>query len=90
VPKRSRSTTPLQALNLLNSTFLMQQAGLLAERLAKTSTDPREQVRLAWQLCFQRPPQQAEIEDALAFIQAEGPAQFCRALLNANEFVFIP
>lgn len=90
VPKRSRSTTPLQALNLLNSTFLMQQAGLLAERLARASTDPREQVRLAWQLCFQRPPQQAEIEDALAFIQAEGPAQFCRALLNANEFVFIP
>ena len=26
MPKRSRSTTPLQALNLFNSTFVLQQA----------------------------------------------------------------
>ncbi len=34
-PKRTRSTTPLQALNLLNSGFIMQQARFLAERLEK-------------------------------------------------------
>ena len=33
-PKRSSSTTPLQALNLFNSRFVIQQAGLLAKRLA--------------------------------------------------------
>jgi hypothetical protein len=90
VPKRSRSTTPLQALNLLNSSFLMQQADLLAKRIAKAGANSAEQVSHAWRVCFQRAPEPAEIEDALAFIQAEGPAQFCRALLNANEFVFIP
>ncbi len=90
VPKRSRSTTPLQALNLLNSAFLMQQAGLLAERLQKESAQPNDQVQQAWRLCFQRPPDRTETEDAVAFIQAEGLVQFCRALLNANEFVFIP
>ncbi|MGZ0174845.1 MAG: DUF1553 domain-containing protein, partial [Planctomycetales bacterium] len=31
VPKRSRSTTPLQALNLFNSHFVMQQADLFAK-----------------------------------------------------------
>ncbi len=34
-PKRSSSTTPLQALNLMNSRFLVQQAGLFAERLKR-------------------------------------------------------
>ncbi len=33
VPKRSRSTTPLQAFNLLNSTFVLQQSELFAARL---------------------------------------------------------
>src|SRR5260370_39849547 len=32
-PKRLRSTTPLQALNLLNSEFIIQQAGFFAQRV---------------------------------------------------------
>lgn len=35
VPVRSRSTTPLQALNLFNSRFMMQQAELFSERLSR-------------------------------------------------------
>ncbi len=31
-PKRSRSTTPIQALNMLNSSFMVQQGNLLAVR----------------------------------------------------------
>ncbi|MDB6025127.1 MAG: Protein of unknown function (DUF1553)/Protein of unknown function (DUF1549)/Planctomycete, partial [Verrucomicrobiales bacterium] len=34
-PRRNTSTTPLQALNLFNSHFMMQQAALFAERLEK-------------------------------------------------------
>ena len=33
MPSRSRSTTPLQALNLLNSGFMLQQAQILADRI---------------------------------------------------------
>ena len=36
-PRRSRSTTPLQALNLLNSSFLVQQSELLAKRVERES-----------------------------------------------------
>ncbi|MEM7013789.1 MAG: DUF1553 domain-containing protein, partial [Verrucomicrobiota bacterium] len=86
VPKRSRSTTPLQALNLLNSNFVMQQADLFAKHLANSS-QPVEQ---AFELCFGRIPTEAELADAQIFIQSEGLAQFTRAMLNANEFVFIP
>ena len=91
VPKRSRSTTPLQALNLLNSTFVVQQADLLAKRLEKDAgPDAGSQTRRAFDLCFGRAPDTTELKDATAFIQAEGLAQFARAMLNANEFVFIP
>ncbi|MFT5131239.1 MAG: hypothetical protein ACI8W8_004875 [Rhodothermales bacterium] len=90
VPKRSRSTTPLQALNLLNSSFVLQQAELLATRLQQEAGTDVERVHRAWQLCFQRAPADAEVSDSTAFISEQGIVQFCRAVLNANEFVFIP
>ena len=91
VPKRSRSTTPLQALNLLNSGFVLQQARLFAERLKREAgAIPVSQVRHAYILCFNRPASITEVKDATAFIAAEGLEQFTRALLNANEFVWIP
>ena len=90
VAKRSRSTTPLQALNLLNSRFIMQQASLFAERLTKEANDDSDRVRLAWNLCFQRSPTETELRDSTTFIQTAGLTQFTRAMLNTNEFVFIP
>lgn len=89
VAKRSRSTTPLQALNLLNSDFVMQQAEVFAKRL-EAEADADAQVQRAWALCFQRPPDATEVAESLAFIEAEGLLQFARAMFNANEFVFIP
>jgi mono/diheme cytochrome c family protein len=91
VPKRSRSTTPLQALNLLNSIFVNQQAELLAKRLhTEAGESTADQIKLAFTLCFGRDATADELKDAEAFIKAEGLHQFTRALLNANEFVFIP
>lgn len=91
VAKRSRSTTPLQALNLFNSRFVMQQADLLAKRLAKEAgADAAVQAKRAFTLCFNRPPTEAELNSSAEFIQNEGLSQFTRAMLNANEFVFIP
>jgi mono/diheme cytochrome c family protein len=89
-PKRTRSTTPLQALNLLNSSFIMQQSGFLAERLEQEAgADAKTQVRRAFALAFQREPDRAELRAALEFIQEHGLPVFCRALFNANEFVYL-
>ena len=90
-PKRSRSTTPLQAFNLLNSSFVMQQAELLAERLEKES--PRadaHRAAAAFELAFGRPATPEDADGALTFATEQGWPALCRALLNANEFVFIP
>jgi hypothetical protein len=90
-PKRSRSTTPLQALNLLNSSFVIEQAGFFASRLNKEAADSTEdKVRIAFEHCFGRTPTQQEEADSTAFIEQAGLKQFCRAMLNANEFVFVP
>ncbi len=91
VPKRSVSTTPLQALNLFNSRFILQQSEKFAERLQKEAGDDlAAQVRLAWQLAFNRLPEKAEAKEAVTFAKAEGLPALCRAVLNANEFLFIP
>jgi mono/diheme cytochrome c family protein len=90
VPARSRSTTPLQAMGLFNSTFVLQQANLLSKRLQAEADTDVARVNRAWQLCFQRPPDATELAASVAFIKAEGLVQFCRATLNTNELAFIP
>ena len=90
VPRRSRSTTPLQAFNLYNSTFMLQQSDLLSERLKREcGDDAARQIERAYRLCFSRPPAPQELEDAKEFIAQEKLPAFCRAMLNSSEFVFI-
>src|SRR5262245_1356793 len=89
-PKRTRSTTPLQALNLLNSGFIMQAAGFFAERLEREAgRDQQAQVRRAFALAFNREPDSSEVESSSIFIRKQGLKAFCRALFNANEFVYM-
>ena len=90
VPRRSRSTTPLQALNLLNSHFVLQQAELFAQRLERETDTDEGRVQWSWNLCYQRPASPEEVADAVDFIDRQGLVQFCRAMLNTNEFVFVP
>jgi hypothetical protein len=89
--KRTVSTTPLQALNLLNSSFMMQQAGFFAERLKREAgDDPAAQATLAFRLAFGRNPGEADREASVRFIRGQGLTLFCRALFNANEFLYVP
>ncbi len=89
-PKRTRSTTPLQALNLLNSGFIMQQAGFLAERVEKEGgRKPEAQARRAFVIALQRAPAHVEVAAGARLIREQGLIVFCRALFNANEFVYI-
>jgi hypothetical protein len=91
MPRRSVSTTPLQALNLFNSGFILQQSETFAGRLEKEAgADVAAQVRRAWQLAFNRLPERKEAREGAAFAKSEGMPALCRAILNANEFLFIP
>ena len=89
-PKRTHSTTPLQALNLLNSGFMMQAAGLFAERLEREmGNSVNAQVQRGFALAFQREASAEEIKASTGLIREQGLKIFCRGLLNANEFVYV-
>ncbi len=89
-PKRSRSTTPLQAFNLLNSGFMMQQAEFFATRLEREAgSDVNAQVQRGFELAFQRQPDRKERDAGAKLIRDQGAKIFCRALLNASEFIYV-
>jgi hypothetical protein len=89
-PKRSNSTTALQALNLLNSRFLVQQSGIFAERLRREAgEEATAQARQGFRLAFGRLPTSEESTAAVKLIRQHGLPAFCRALFNANEFLYV-
>jgi hypothetical protein len=70
--KRQYSTVAPQALMLMNSQFILDQAQQLATRLrreAGASTD--RQIERAWQLTFSRQPSPQERNEALGFLKQQ-------------------
>jgi len=89
--RRIESTTPIQALNLFNSIFTLEQSAAFATRVQQEAgTDPAKQIALAYQLSLSRPPTAAELVDTTPLVQSHGLTALCRALFNSNEFLFVP
>ena len=89
--RRPVSTTPLQALNLMNSDFVVEQSRLIAQ-LAMKESDDNETAALnrCFQLLLNRDPSEDETELCSAVAKQEGLDIVCRALINSNEFAFLP
>lgn len=88
---RRVSTTPIQALNLLNSQFTIDQSSAFAESIqSQSGSTPRAWIDAAYQRCLMRSPSAEEIQDALPIVEEHGLEVLCRALFNCNEFLFIP
>ncbi len=91
-PVRPTSTHALQALSLMNSDFMHKQSAYFAGFLgAQCGADKDCQVRRAYKLALARLPKPNELAMAREFLAAKGLMEdFCLALLNRNEFVYIP
>jgi hypothetical protein len=89
-PRRGVTSTPLQALALMNNSFVQRHAGLLAERALKESANdlPRA-IHIAYRLALGRPPTELQAERALAVTRERGLTNVCWALLNSTEFVYV-
>ena len=89
-PRRSVTTTPIQALALLNNAFVLRMAEGFAARLAREA-GPRkpDQVGLAYALAYGRSPDVDERELGESLVSDHGLAALCRVLFNSNEFVVI-
>lgn len=85
--KRPVSTTPLQALNLMNSSFVIEQAGFIAERaIADVGEDREAQVRRVFELLLSRDPDAEELKAGMEV----DLKLLSRTLINTNEFSFLP
>lgn len=89
--KRPVSTTPLQALNLMNSDFVIEQSAKIAQRaLDDTDDDQLKAVSRCFELLLNRQPEPDEHSACLKLVQKDNLSLVCRALMNSNEFAFLP
>jgi hypothetical protein len=90
-PRRSQSTTPIQALNLFNSQFTIDLANDFAKRVqGDTGAEIPDQVRHVWRLAFGREPLPDELNEAAVVVNEHDLATLCRVIFNSNEFLFLP
>jgi hypothetical protein len=89
-PRRSSTTTPLQALVLLNNSFLLRQSRELAKKVEQDAgANPERQVELAYRHAFGRALEPHERDRAVPFVKEHGLFALCRVLFNSSEFVYV-
>ncbi len=91
-PRRAQTTSPLQALTLMNHDFTLDMSAALAARLQQESgkqNSVQQQVRRGFELCYSRAPSAEESSACATLIEQYGLRAFCRVLLNSNEFIYL-
>lgn len=103
--RRVTSTTPLQALYLMNDPFVHAQARQMAQRLLAENMDEGRRIERAYLLLFSRPPTPEEQSAAIDYLRKAGEKlqttgavadqqvriweSLVRALFLSNEFVYV-
>ncbi|HKB05446.1 MAG TPA: DUF1553 domain-containing protein [Gemmataceae bacterium] len=89
-PRRNSSTTPLQALVLMNNPFSNRMTAAFADRVKREGGgDAAAQVVRAYRLALGRSPTRDERDRATKVAQEVGLKSVCWALLNASEFSYV-
>ncbi len=89
-PRRGRSTTAIQALNLFNSDFIAEIAVQFSLALHNDGASMNDDIIRAYQLIFQREPNAKELQFAGQVVEKHGLPTLARVLFNTNEFLMLP
>jgi hypothetical protein len=73
----------------LNSTDVAIAAKALAGRLEKEASTTDERIALGYRLTLGRAPTDTELRLSRDFLADSPLSEFCRALFNVNEFVYV-
>ena len=86
--RRSVTTTPLQALSMMNGRLVNEEAAHLADRVKSEAGGGRaDQVARLFEIVLNRPPDAAEQQ---RFLEFQGSLEaICRVMLNSNELLFV-
>jgi hypothetical protein len=95
--RRNQTTSPMQALELINNPVVLDWAEDFARRVENDrGLSSETRIDRAWRLAFSRPASNEEQSMAQAFLakqQAAGSrsplADLCHAILSSNEFLYI-
>ena len=91
--RRDTTTVPTQALYLMNSPFVMEQARRAARRLLAAAPTSDGRLRLLYRLALGRLPNSAESRTALRFLRENAGedawAAVCQAMFGCTEFRFV-
>jgi hypothetical protein len=88
--RRASTTTPLQALALLNNDLTFEMSETLAERVVREgAVSPEDGIRAVQRLTLGRDATPDELQDGAPFVRQHGLAAWCRVLLNSNEFLYV-
>jgi cytochrome c553 len=104
-PNRATSTVSPQALALMNNEFVLEQAKFFAERVTtEAGANVNQQIARAFQIALNRKPNLQEQEWSLSFLKSQTAGymerkkerpeaaalrDFCHALMNLNEFLYV-
>jgi hypothetical protein len=89
-PVRGMTTTPIQALGMMNNAFVQRQARHFADRLKREAGETASvQIELGYRLAFGRRPDAEELARTLELARRDGMESVCWVLFNASEFVYV-
>jgi hypothetical protein len=86
-PQRLITTTPVQALEMMNGPFVQRIAGRLAELCRSRGATIQSQVSRAYRQILGRSPGTHELGEGAELCRTAGLQALCWALLNSTEFV---
>jgi hypothetical protein len=105
IATRQPTTTPTQALYLMNSPFVHEASDSLARRITSLSGDDQAKMRWAFETAHGQIPEETIVRDAIAFVSAyrdklagnESIAEkdiaawsaLARVLLTSNAFLYV-
>jgi phosphoglycolate phosphatase-like HAD superfamily hydrolase len=89
IPMRQPTLNPLQALFVMNSSFVQEQAKALAEHVAgETTTEAK--IQSLYRKVFSRNATPDEMALGVKYLAAADTARYAQALLSTNEVIFWP
>ena len=90
-PQRNETTTPMQALTMINGDYVMQRAKAWSKRLQDEDGYSWSQVHDVIRSAWGRKPLPDEINHAMSFLEASQGTwtDFCHVMLNSNEFLYV-
>ncbi len=88
-PGRDLTTTSLQQLFIMNSSFMHEQAAALAKGVENESGDA-EKMRRLYRKILARDPSPKELDLAVSYLTEGTLEQYAQVLLSTNEEIFWP